>query len=261
MKQILIKSNIWAGGPCGRKKCLPCENGDGKQNCFEKNVVYDIKCLSCCSEESGNKSAVYTGQTSQSLHERGMQHLQKLLTKSDSSPLYKHVMEEHDGKFVDFQMKVVKKHFTAFSRLVHEAVRIERISKSSNITVLNSKGEYGRVTLPRLTIFDREPEKERVTKNSLSATKVEVDNDRVNRDGKECIVEEEDSNNDQKQRELGSQSTNNSIHFTKSSPEQQANPTTSNKPNEADGKITKKNRRTYRHVATNFKFRQKFYHS
>ena len=54
-------------------------------------------------------------------------------------------------------MKVVKKHYSAFSCLIHEAVRIERNSRDSTISSLNSKSEFGRGNLPRLVID--EPEK------------------------------------------------------------------------------------------------------
>ena len=71
VKQILHKSNPWSQGFCGRENCLPCLHGDGKQNCFEKNVVYKISCLECADEKNGDKikAAVYVGQTSRSLYE------------------------------------------------------------------------------------------------------------------------------------------------------------------------------------------------
>ena len=49
-------------------------------------------------------------------------------------------------------MKIVKKHFSAFSRLVHEALVIERTSKANDFLIMNSKGEWGRSHLPRLSI-------------------------------------------------------------------------------------------------------------
>ena len=47
VRRVLIKSNPWAGGDCGRKKCLPCLNKDGKTDCFTKNVVYSLECITC----------------------------------------------------------------------------------------------------------------------------------------------------------------------------------------------------------------------
>ena len=49
-------------------------------------------------------------------------------------------------------MKIVKQHFSAFSRLIHESVRIDRNSKDKSISILNSKSEWGFNKLPRLVI-------------------------------------------------------------------------------------------------------------
>ena len=74
-------------------------------------------------------------------------------------------------------MKIVKKHYSAFQRLVHEAVRIERNSKDKNISSLNSKSEYGRGHLPRLIID--EPENVKVDRGGdLKVDSLEV-NDTV----------------------------------------------------------------------------------
>ena len=37
IKSILHKSNPWKGGNCGNKDCLPYVNGDGTQNCYQRN--------------------------------------------------------------------------------------------------------------------------------------------------------------------------------------------------------------------------------
>ena len=152
VKQIMHKSNPWNKGFCGRANCLTCLHGDGSQNCFDKNVVYQISCQDC-EEGEQKKSAIYIGQTSRSLHERGKEHLLGLRQKQEKNPLFKHVSEVHDGDTkMKFEMKTVKKHFSAFSRLIHESVLIERTSKAGNLTILNSKGEWGRSHLPRLKL-------------------------------------------------------------------------------------------------------------
>ena len=74
VKQMLIKSNPWAGRPCGRDKCLSCLNSEKPQNCFAKGVVYDINCMKCKEmADEGEEIPVskYTGQTSRSLYQRG----------------------------------------------------------------------------------------------------------------------------------------------------------------------------------------------
>ena len=95
---------------CGRSKCLPCSTGDGSQNCFDKNVVYEISCVSCGSKDSDHKPALYIGQTSLSLYERGKQHLQNLLNKDESSPLFKHIEDIHQGEKINFIHSSVTPH-------------------------------------------------------------------------------------------------------------------------------------------------------
>ena len=256
IKDIFHKSNPWSGGNCGRKECLPCLNGDGKQNCFEKNVVYQINCLRCADSD---KIYAYYGQTSRSLHERGQEHLTGLLKKHEDSPLYKHVSDVHQGEYVDFKMRVVKKHFTAFSRLVHESVMIDRASKNSKISIMNSKGEFGRCNLPRLVIekdtkaFEANGE----TKNSLST---DVGEDKVKRVSKARTGQTKrksstcDVNN-----QLESQSSNSNSNFNLLQE-------TSNlvcdvsKPNNLGGGDTEVKQTTrikYKFVSTNFKFKRK----
>ena len=109
IREILHKSNPWSGGPCGRRNCLPCINGDGKQDCFVKNCVYDIVCLKCSGDdkEKQDKYSVYTGETSRCQHLRGSEHLSGLLNKQPGNALYKHVTDVHQGELVDFKMKVI----------------------------------------------------------------------------------------------------------------------------------------------------------
>ena len=47
VRKMLHRSNPWAGGNCGRKKCLPCLSNDGTTHCFTTNVVYSIECINC----------------------------------------------------------------------------------------------------------------------------------------------------------------------------------------------------------------------
>ena len=91
------------------------------------------------------------------MHERGAEHLKAFKDKDiEKSVMLKHSHDKHEGNFVLFSMKIVKKHYSAFQRLVHEAVRIERNSKDKNISSLNSKSEYGRGHLPRLIVDEPE---------------------------------------------------------------------------------------------------------
>ena len=154
VKQLLVRSNPWAGGVCDRDKCLPCIGSDGKQDCRSKNIVYDIICKTC--EEGGRKRSVYTGMTSRTAFERGREHLEGLEKGNSENALYKHKSDHHLGQEVEFSMKVVRKHYKAISRTIHEAVRINRQSLCSSIISLNSKSEFNVGNLPRLTIPQKE---------------------------------------------------------------------------------------------------------
>ena len=186
---VLHKSNPWAGGNCSRESCLMCRHGDGKQDCRMKNIVYQISCLECANARADSNEndpnrcrlAIYTGQTARTGYERGREHFDGLKKKHENNPLFKHAAEAHNKAEIEFKMKVVKRHFSAFSRLVHESVLIESTSKNSSISVLNSRLDFARGVLPRLVIEDDE---ERAEKESFLA-RVGIDKD--NREGKAGI--------------------------------------------------------------------------
>ena len=142
------------------------------QDCFAKGVVYDMTCITCDDEAKERNDAQapvyrYTGTTSRSLHERGAEHLKAFKDgDQEKSVLLKHSLDKHEGNFVKFEMKVIKKHFSAFSRLIHECIRIERNSRDSSISSLNSKCEYKRGYLPRLIIDGSENGEAKVVVNS-----------------------------------------------------------------------------------------------
>ena len=84
IRRILHRSNPWAGGNCSREKCLPCFNSDGKTDCFTKNVVYSVECITC--EEGKSTVTCYIGETSRSLHCRGVEHWDGFQGKKGNSP-------------------------------------------------------------------------------------------------------------------------------------------------------------------------------
>ena len=65
--------------------------------------------------------------------------------------MLKHKILAHgdQNEKITFKMKILKKHNTAFSRQVHEAVVVEM---NENNNILNSKGGFNRCKLPRLVI-------------------------------------------------------------------------------------------------------------
>ena len=164
IKSILHKSNPWKGGNCGNKDCLPCVNGDGTQNCYQRNCTYTITCMECEGSKSGSEEAsdnietesekqifTYGGETARVVRLRSMDHVASYRNKEDKSVLWGHAQEHHGGRLdVKFRMKVHKTWNTALSRMVGEAVLIKRMEEDISINVLNRKGEFSRCHISRL---------------------------------------------------------------------------------------------------------------
>ena len=150
LKSILHQSNPWAGEPCGRPDCLICSGGEENPgDCQRRNIVYRTSCIEC---RRNGKKRYYFGESGRSGFERGKEHRTDFLSMNTDSHMLKHAVVEHGGDTdLQFSMKVLKGHMTAFSRQIHEAVVIEKNESSS---ILNSRGEYNRCSLPRLTVKD-----------------------------------------------------------------------------------------------------------
>ena len=111
MKQILHKSNPWAGAFCGRPECFPCKSGDEKGDCFKRNIVYETFCLDCKKE---GKDMVYVGESSRTSFERGKEHQEDYRKMTEDSHMCKHAENEHHGQekpSFAMKLKEVKTHF------------------------------------------------------------------------------------------------------------------------------------------------------
>ena len=166
IKDILHKSNPWKGGKCQNKDCLVCVNGDGSQDCYQRNCTYTITCMehkdsNVDSEDTrGNIEAKtesqreifrYGGETSRVLRLRSQDHATSYRKMEDKSVLWAHAKEHHEGRLdVKFEMKVHKTWDTALSRQVGEAVLIKGMEEDIKINVLNRKGEFSRCHITRL---------------------------------------------------------------------------------------------------------------
>ena len=152
LKQLFHKSNPWSGENCQRDGCLVCWSGQERGgDCRRRNVVYRTSCLAC---RANGKESSYYGESSRTAFERGLEHARDFLTNQEDSHMYNHYVEEHHlekKEGIKFEMKILKNHFSAVSRQVHEAVVIRRGSKAG-INILNSKFEYSRCILPTLSV-------------------------------------------------------------------------------------------------------------
>ena len=179
IKRLVHKANPWAGENCGRPDCLVCHLGqDVGGDCRRRNVLYRTICNPC---KMKGKTSVYFGETSRTAYERGKEHLRDFKDKNEDSHMWTHVMEEHQGDdAVNFDMKVLRGHMSAFSRQVHEAVVILR---NRHLNLLNSKEEYNRCILPRIGVMMGEKEHGEVDNKEgpkASSSIEEMQDDEVN---------------------------------------------------------------------------------
>ena len=72
LKSLLIKADPFAGGKCGRQKCLPCESGSKDSQCRKRNILYESQCCECLKE---GKDTIYLGESSRSAYERATEHV------------------------------------------------------------------------------------------------------------------------------------------------------------------------------------------
>ena len=169
---------------CGlqRLNCFICntkvikEKGSRK-DCTKRNLVYEIKCLSCEEVEhkkieefyeqaekkaekgeieerkKGVKLYKYIGETSRSGYERGLEHLDKLTSLSNKSMMLRHVLDNHQGEEISevrWGMEIIQFKRSAFERQIKEAVLIQQESEKHHI--LNSKAEWNQSKIPRFAM-------------------------------------------------------------------------------------------------------------
>ena len=100
--------------------------------------------------------SLYVGETSRSIQERTKEHWRGMWSKSEKNHIWKHQVLVHGGsQEPKFLMMPVKYYRTALARQVGEVVRIRR--RGGEGALLNSKGEFNRSHIPRLTIQEELP--------------------------------------------------------------------------------------------------------
>ena len=172
--RTLQQKNPWGSEDCNREDCLLCESkmgeeGQGK-SCKKRNLVYETTCNQCKQE---GRVVRYLGETARSAFERGREHNKAYMNLALDSHMLKHKILFHRGeeKEVKFNMKVLQFHQSSFDRQIHEAVAIEMAKERGEI-LCNSKGEYNRCVLPRLTALNGSS-KSNEGSNQLSEEEIE----------------------------------------------------------------------------------------
>ena len=176
LTDLLHRSDPWSGEDCQREACLHCETKlwSGKyktQDCSKRNCIYETWCRTCqereeerieeaCGEDEERKMEMkkkiklhkYVGETSRSVYERAWEHTHSRDQLQTSSHMLKHIIEMHGEEEnpdkIQFGVRVVRYTRRAFERQIMESVFIQ---EERSHFILNSKSEYNRCSLPRLT--------------------------------------------------------------------------------------------------------------
>ena len=124
LEDLVAGKDPWRGGDCGRPNCFLCSTKnitekDLKKDCTKRNILYEIRCLSCEKKEKDEidekvenekekkemkdqiKIPTYIGESSRSAYERGFEHLNKLAALDSDSHMLRHMVSSHKGE--DFQ--------------------------------------------------------------------------------------------------------------------------------------------------------------
>ena len=159
LKDMFSLTNIWGGTICDRKDCTTCQQDcEEVPDCTRRSVVYESICKKCIPEASKpgpvgvpgcQNPCIYVGESARSIYERAGEHWDAFKTRKPDSHIWKHHLVHHDSQGEpEMIFKVIGTFRSALSRQIFEAVRI----KDRGIHALNSKGEYDRCKIHRLTV-------------------------------------------------------------------------------------------------------------
>ena len=122
-----------------------------------------------CVRNGSENPGIYVGETSRTLAERSSEHIAMLKNVDPKSFMVKHWALAHAGmdSQPSFKFEVVRKHKDSLSRMLHEALLIE---KEAN---MNSKSEFRSNRLTRLVIEAAPWEEKRIAREKRRAEKDE----------------------------------------------------------------------------------------
>ena len=170
---LLHRSDPWDDRDCERHDCVLCACAGEKEKkgtCKKRNIVYETFCVDCGlkgdnendkekdndNNKKGEYKYKYIGETNRSGYERGKEHWDQKRNFSEKSHILKHCLIHHKEKNpeeVVFGMKIRKQYKTALERQIGEAVAILE-EKEKGTELMNSKSEFNRCSLPRITADD-----------------------------------------------------------------------------------------------------------
>ena len=185
LKNKFPQASLWEGAHCGRNNCITCNQGaEFITPCSRRSLVYENTCAQCnkgagAKEEIRSESmdekvpSLYIGETSRTIQERGVEHWGAYRGNDkvkEGSHIYKHQELQHEGGEPHFIPRAISFHRSALSRQTAEAVRIRR--RGGMGALLNSKSEFNRCYIPRLTVVQEDIALEMEKEEEQTAAKV-----------------------------------------------------------------------------------------
>ena len=146
---------FWSGGCPYKHKCYAGE----KVDCTRSRSIYEVLCGTCPDGRwDKGQATVYIGTSGHSLHKRLMEHQSAVRgQREDDSALSKHYHQVHNNcGDPDYQARIVGGSTKNLERYVGESLYIEKRHLTDGITVINGRGEWGRLALPRIGIFNQD---------------------------------------------------------------------------------------------------------
>ena len=205
LKSLFPTNNLWDGQMCEREDCTTCQQGaEMLPNCNKSSVLYENVCGICNPKAGEDKEltgirqdipTLYVGENSRTIYERSKEHWRDWRSKTDSSHMWKHQMEEHEGEEPKFYMRVVDHFKTALSRQIAEAVRIRR--RGGTGSILNSKAEFDSCRIPRLVVEEQDTKKQEEEEEMELKELVEFLDNQVEDWGKQKIAVREQVDREQ----------------------------------------------------------------
>ena len=139
---------------------------DAKQDCSQMGCIYEICCKACqdpvhqdqaktkVTREPGGQDRVnYVGMTRTSVHARMISHLKNQKSKLQSSPLWRHDRDSHEGEHQEYETRILTREKTILSLAITEGLYIEAQMPETSLNEKNEKGRGGiiRLTCERVT--------------------------------------------------------------------------------------------------------------
>ena len=163
LKNLFRLDQNLEGGACSRQDCSTfTQGGEELPDCTRRNITYESICIKCqpgamkpgpLEQIESQTPSIYVGETSRRIFERAGEHWEGYRKRKPDSHIWKHHIVHHEGEGEpEFRFKVLGQHKSSLTRQISEAVQIRRRGKIA----LNSKGEYDRCKIHRLTIENQE---------------------------------------------------------------------------------------------------------